>query len=165
MLPIVHDLIFETPTLCIYSRLACSRARAASARGGAKGQSAICSTCRISSWRSVVGCELGDLQTAYLRARGLSPLGAAEGAGRPRPVRNISKPVTPMPSCRAIGSGPLDCSRSRSERRVRIHLGCRAEVPESMAPESCSIRRGPRFPGRPRATATFLATFAIFSRV
>ena len=44
-------------------------------------------------------------------------------------------------------------------------LGCRAEVPESTAPESCSIRRAARFPGRPRATATFLATFAIFSRV
>ena len=37
---------------------------------------------------------------------------------------------------------------------MRIHLGCQAEVPESMAPKSCSIRRGARFPGRPRATAT-----------
>jgi hypothetical protein len=57
-----------------------------------------------------VRCELGDLQTAYLRARGLSPLGAAEGAGSPSPVRNISKSITPMPRYRAIGSGPFACS-------------------------------------------------------
>jgi hypothetical protein len=30
-----------------------------------------------------VRCALGDLQTAYLRARGLSPLGAAEGGQAP----------------------------------------------------------------------------------
>jgi putative tryptophan/tyrosine transport system substrate-binding protein len=33
------------------------------------------------------------------------------------------------------------------------------------AHSSGMFRRGARFPGRPRATATFLATFAIFSRV
>jgi hypothetical protein len=62
---------------------------------------------------AIVRYAFGDFQTAYLRARGLSPLGAAEGAGSQSPARIISKSVTPMPSCRAIGSGPLDCARNR----------------------------------------------------
>ena len=57
--------------------------------------------------------EAPPVQTGYLRARDLSPLGAAEGTGRPRLIRNLSKSLTPMPSCRAIGSGPLDCLRNR----------------------------------------------------
>jgi hypothetical protein len=66
--------------------------------------------CRISSSRSSVRYTFGDFQTAYLPARRLSPVGA-EGAGTLSPARIISKLVTPMPSCRAIGSGHLDCAR------------------------------------------------------
>jgi hypothetical protein len=78
-------------------------------------------------WRSVVRCALGDLQTAYLRARGLSPLGAAEGAGRPRPVRNISKSVTPTPNLERefppIWRKPDKClckQTRRAAREIRI---------------------------------------------
>ena len=61
---------------------------------------------------------------------------AAEGAGRPRPVRNISKSVTPMPSWRAIGSGPLD--RCRNRRYLRQRASSRARrvpSPDSRCPD------------------------------
>jgi hypothetical protein len=56
--------------------------------------------------------HLVTYKSALLRARPLSPL-TVEGAGRPSPVRNISKSVTPMPSWRANESGPFDRSRTR----------------------------------------------------
>jgi nucleotide-binding universal stress UspA family protein len=68
---------------------------------------------------NIVRHTLGDLQTDYLEDRGLSPVGVAEGTGSPSPVRNISNSVTPMPSWRAIGSGPFDCARNRSYLRQR----------------------------------------------
>jgi hypothetical protein len=68
---------------------------------------------------NIVRHTLGDLQTDYLEDRGLSPVGVAEGTGGPSPVRNISNSVTPMPSWRAIGSGPFDCARNRSYLRQR----------------------------------------------
>ena len=85
-----------------------------------------------------------------------------------------------------VDQGQSGTSQNRSRRRQAVGLSGQApsiapvlaasaacafiwdaelKSPENMAPKSCSIRRGARFPGRPRATATFLATFAIFSRV
>jgi len=61
---------------------------------------------------------------------------AAEGAGRPRPVRNISKSVTPMPSWRAIGSGPLDrCRNRRYLRQTATWRALREASPDGRIPD------------------------------
>jgi len=61
---------------------------------------------------------------------------AAEGAGRPRPVRNISKSVTPMPSWRAIGSGPLDrCRNRRYLRQTATWRALREASPHGRIPD------------------------------
>ena len=61
---------------------------------------------------------------------------AAEGAGRPRPVRNISKSVTPMPSWRANGSGPLDrCRNRRYLRQTATWRALREASPDGRIPD------------------------------